>query len=538
MGKGVKRAEAPAVAVLLMLLAAQALWAARDKAPTADELAHQVASGYSHLVRRDFRMIPASPPLPRLLSALPLLATGVKAPFDHPSWEAGNGPEFARQFFYHSGADADTLIFLARLPIIALSVLFAPAVYFWTRRLWGAAAGLAALALYAFNPDLIAHSALATADLAVALFFFLTLRSFWAYLRTPSPRGALVTGALTGAALLSKFSGLLLFPVLLVAWAFSGRVRQTRAGHFALFFLAAFLTIWAGYFFETKPLLERTPDPAKKAAVYEKIGGHSLLEFAQKVPVPLSTFASAVVSMAYTRAQGTNAFLLGEWSREGWWYYYFIAFGVKNTIPFLILSLLGWALLARRPERLTAAVLWAPVVLFFILTLKDKAQAGIRYFLPIYPLFCMAGGYAALRLAGRERALGLAAVALLVWHAGESLAVAPHHLAYFNEWAGGPKNGFRVLRDSNLDWGQDLKGLAETARKKNYPEIVLFYPWPASPDYYKIAYRPFRSEEFEYPDRAVYAVSAHCIDAVKWAKGRRPDAMVGYSIFVYDMRNA
>jgi len=38
--------------------------------------------------------------------------------------------------------------------------------------------------------------------------------------------------------------------------------------------------------------------------------------------------------------------------------------------------------------------------------------------------------------------------------------VYPHQLAYFNELAGGPENGWRHLLGSNCDWGQDLLYLA------------------------------------------------------------------------------
>ncbi|MFG0334682.1 MAG: hypothetical protein ACF8TS_15100, partial [Maioricimonas sp. JB049] len=41
-----------------------------------------------------------------------------------------------------------------------------------------------------------------------------------------------------------------------------------------------------------------------------------------------------------------------------------------------------------------------------------------------------------------------------------SLRVYPHQLAYFNELAGGPENGWRHLLGSNLDWGQDFLFLA------------------------------------------------------------------------------
>ena len=76
-----------AAAVCLFVLAAQVVTAMRTKSPTCDEFSHHVASGYSYLVTGDFRMNPASPPLPRMLAALPLLFLKAKVPLGHISWQ-------------------------------------------------------------------------------------------------------------------------------------------------------------------------------------------------------------------------------------------------------------------------------------------------------------------------------------------------------------------------------------------------------------------------------------------------------------------
>lgn len=527
------------VAAILCLLAlgAQTTLAMRTKAPTGDEFAHHIASGYSYLVTRDFRMNPASPPLPRMLAGLPLFFLGAKAPLDHESWDKGDSPAFAKQFFEVANTRQDEFVFWARFPIVLLSLIFGGAVFWWSRTLWGNIGALASIALYSFCPDILAHSALATADLAVSLFFFLTLVFFYRYLVQPSPKKALICGLFAGLALLSKFSAVLIFPILLLVAAAGGKLRELSWRRIVLFFTAAFLTVWAGYFFEMKPLLENTPAPEKKIAEYQRIGGDALVRFAEKVPVPLSTFSSALVSMVYTRAAGTNAYLLGEWSREGWWYYYIVAFCVKNTIPSLILLLISIFTIGRMGiSRTLAAVLIVPIIFFFIFTLGDKAQAGIRYFLPIYPLFFVLSGGAAGYLWKKGRFLKGLVLVLLSWHAVEALRIFPDHFSYFNQLAGGPPNGYRILRDSNIDWGQDLKGLGVWTKKNGDPEIALFYPWPANPSYYRIRYRSLRPNEFLEPERALYAVSVHALDNVAWTRERKPDAMIGYSLFIYDLR--
>ena len=78
---------------LLFVLVLQVTFAMRGKSPTSDEYSHHVASGYSYLVTAgDFRLDPASPPLPRMLAALPLLWLKARAPLDDVSWKEGNCP--------------------------------------------------------------------------------------------------------------------------------------------------------------------------------------------------------------------------------------------------------------------------------------------------------------------------------------------------------------------------------------------------------------------------------------------------------------
>ena len=525
------------VFILLFLLAAQCLLSMRAKSPTADEFSHHIANGYSYLLTGDFRMNPASPPLPRMLSALPLIFLNARAPLDDRAWQEGDSPEFARKFFYEYNHRLDDFIFLARTPIVILSLIFGLAVFLWAKELFGIPAGIMALILYSFCPDIVAHSQLATADLSIALFFFLSLITFRRYLNKPSVRNLVWTGAMVGLAFLSKFSAILILPILFLIAVFSKQMKKIPIAHFAGFFLVCFMTIWAGYFFELKPLLKNTPDPVKKERVYEKIGGPTLLRFAREIPVPLSTFSSAIVSMSVTRAHGTNAFLMGQWSGGGWWYYYFVAFLIKNTIPFVLLSVISILWIKKIGlDRVTMLFFLVPIGFFFLVTLPDKAQAGIRYFLPIYPLFFVLSAGTAAHFWKNSSKLRAIIVALLMWHAIEAARIYPNYLAYFNELIGGPKNGYKYLRDSNIDWGQDLKMLGELVKNKGYKEVTLSYPWPADPRYYKIPFRLAGPGEFLKPAPTIYAISVHGLDAFSWTKQEQPTYRVGYSIFVYDLR--
>ncbi|MBI4432106.1 MAG: glycosyltransferase family 39 protein [Candidatus Omnitrophica bacterium] len=521
---------------LLTVLFLQTVFAMRFKSPTADELTHHVSSGYSYWMRRDFRMNPASPPLPRLLSSLPLVIMKLNFPTG-PAWEAADSPAFAQDLFYRSNQGMEHFLFWSRMPIVLLSLFFAWAVFYFAKIFFGEWAAVASLALYVFCPDIVAHSGLATADLAVAFFFFLALMSFASWLRTPGLPGVYRTGVLTGLALLSKFSAILLFPIFLVAGIITGRGRFFSIRNIIIFSSVCLFTVWAGYFFEMKPVLSHVTHVEAKTEFVRELGGESMVEFARKTPVPLATFFSAVAGMTHTRGEGTRAFLMGEWSRQGWWYYYPVAFAVKNTIPLLLLFILSLAFLSRLGlDKLGKVILILPILFFFLVTFRDKAQAGIRYFLPIYPLIFILGGGVSAYLWKKKAFFKAVVVVFMVWHAAEALRIFPHHLAYFNQLAGGPQNGYKVLRDSNLDWGQDMKLLGELVQKEKYPEVVLAFHQSADPAYYGIPSRSATPDEFNNPKKTVYALGAHFLEGFEWTRGARPTHVLGHSVFVYDLR--
>lgn len=154
-----------------------------------------------------------------------------------------------------------------------------------------------------------------------------------------------------------------------------------------------------------------------------------------------------------------QTYLLGQLRRQGWWHYYLVALAVKvplGTWLLLIGSVVGFALWRDGGGRLWVwgAFAATPVL---AMTLLTDINLGLRYVLPALPfVFLLAGGCLA---ASRLRWWKLLAVPLLAWNLAALARVHPHELSYFNELAGGPANGRQWLIDSNLDWGQDLRGL-------------------------------------------------------------------------------
>src|SRR5262249_20418862 len=140
--------------------------------------------------------------------------------------------------------------------------------------------------------------------------------------------------------------------------------------------------------------------------------------------------------------------------------------------------------------RAESAFLLLPIVFFLVyFSFFSKIRLGIRYLLPITPLLIVwVSRIAAPGLKKRPALQTLGLVIFSLWYVIGTLQVAPHYLAYFNELAGGPGNGYKCLVDSNLDWGQDLRGLKEYMDAHGIDKIKLSYFGTGEPDYYGIHY--------------------------------------------------
>src|SRR5690606_33111237 len=92
-------------------------------------------------------------------------------------------------------------------------------------------------------------------------------------------------------------------------------------------------------------------------------------------------------------------------------------------------------------------------------SITSHLNIGHRHLLPLYPVLFIGAGGLGRWLSSRSFLRAGAVGALLLWHAAAAAAIAPHFLAFFNPLGGGPRNGWRHLVDSSLDWGQDLPGL-------------------------------------------------------------------------------
>jgi dolichyl-phosphate-mannose-protein mannosyltransferase len=355
----------------------------------------------------------------------------------------------------------ETRLVLVRLPTMVFALLLGLVVYAWTKEAIGPTAGLAALLLYATNPNVLAHGKQVTSDVQTALFSAIAVWTAWRFGRSGRTRDVLLSAAAVALALLSKFTAIVLLPALAVLAAVqaarTGRWKQTvlgAAGYLAL----VVVLVNAGYLFDGS--FQKASDLPWQSRTWQRLGGLS-------VPVPLPrVFALGLDYSSYLQehpevARGRN-YVLGQLNRDGRWYAFPLMLLLKTPLAFFVL--LGVAAVRRAGIPWLDLLVPSVAVLAFF-SLAADPQLGIRYVLPALPFLIVAAG------AGADRAPRWAAALLLTWHAGSTLSYHPHYMAYFNELIGRRVNAYRYLADSNLDWEDHAWFIARYQQR--HPELRL-----------------------------------------------------------------
>jgi len=512
-----------AVAALLVTMAAAMTMAALEENDTYDEAGH-LAAGYAYLVIQDYGFNAEHPPLGNMLSALPLLVLRPRLPVEHPAWRMRAAPVAGALFLYRNRVRPDVLLLAGRAVTMLFALLLGLVIALWARRHFSPAAALLSLFLFASDPNFLAHGHYVTTDLFAAFFIFCACLVWLRYLSTQRLRDLLLAGLVAGAALAVKFSAIVLWPIFaLLDLARNRRLRAASGLRLVIVAVLALFVIGLSYWSETWQVLRG------------------------ELPLSRHSFLLGLGYLAEHNRAGRPSYLLGEVADHGWWYYFPIAFLVKTPSVLLVLSLV--ALVGALGRRLAqSGALLLPAAVYFALSLTSNLNLGIRHLLPVYPfLFVLAG--AAVFHAGWSRRTRLALVALAAaFQLAESVRAHPHYLAFFNSFVGGSAGGWRYLADSNLDWGQDIKKLKKHLDRLGVDEVCLAYFGTTDVAYHGLRRRPLpTSREVAsagLPD-CVAAISMNLLlglyvepGSYDWLRSLPPDAVIGHSIRVYDLRKA
>ena len=462
-----KRTLWPAVVLLLLVQVGMALTIVHRESLTFDEDDHMFA-GYMMWKAHDYGLNPEHPPLVKLVAAVPIL--------HEPMWVPPPRQGFFKDVAYGSGRDwlarndgaSQRLVFRMRASAELVAVGLCLAVFVAARAWFGEVAGILALVLVVFDPNVLANSALVTTDVGVSCFFVAAVFAFYRYAIKPSATRLCIAGVASGLLLATKHSGILLAPMLLLLMGWevfaAGRGERKRTalrmgGALVAITCIAVVVLWSfyGFRYAARPAgLELTPSLASYVQPLGAFQSGAVLTLARLHILPES-YLMGLVDVKLM-ALGYPTFLLGKVYPHGVWNYFPLAILIKTTLGLLALVLVAAVLAAkgRMPERRSLVYVLVPPVAYLTIAMAAGMDIGARHLLPMYAFLAIfaAAGAAALARTGRT---GAVVCALLVGaHVASSLFVFPNEIAYANEAVGGPNNVHNLLSDANVDWAQQL----------------------------------------------------------------------------------
>ena len=440
------------------------------KTLTVDENIH-IPAGYYYLVAGDFRINNEHPPLVKMWAALPLLlvqpdepAPSVNAEEDYRERTWG----FDQRFWELNRQRFAAVSFWPRVMMVPLTLALGFLIFVFARRLFGATAALISLGLYVLEPTILAHGRIVHTDVPAALAYLLVFFSLYQYHGQASFKRALWLGTTAAVALLTKFSMVVIVPVL--ALYLLGRYlisrRSAPAGrqllrHTAAISVIILLLINIAYRFQHPPLDEG--DVRWLSLQTPSLLGPIMtgLRIVSKI-IP-TYYLFGFYNVEIHNYYGHAASLLGQHSNRGWWYYFPLAFALKSTIPFLLLAMVAlawmvWRWAKQREARF--AFLLAPILIYLAIAFASHINIGIRHFIPIYPFLFIAGGALLAELLRYRKPAGIAVLVLMFgWTTVEAFRAFPDYIPYMNQLAAGRPHWY-YLADSNVEWGDDIGGLA------------------------------------------------------------------------------
>ena len=451
-------------------MAANLISVVARKSITIDETL-AIPSGYYYLTKGAFNLNSEHPPLPKMLAALPLLFLPLEAlpPDAAPSSNSAQRTVVsAQQFWQTNRAHFREIFFWSRVPMVLVTLLLGALVFVYARWLFGARAGVLAVALYSIEPNILAHGRIIK-DVHAAFAYLLFFAALHLYAVGPTLRRAIFLGFAVGLALALKFSVALVVPVVLVGAitliACAPRRGERRRTILTQLVVAAFIALFvvnASYLFRHQPLILSDVAWIGQIAPSSPTSLIAVLDVASVLVPPYFLFG--IISGLTRNAGDHQLFLLGLYSTKGWWYYFPVAFALKTTLPFLLLTLasLAWAVRRAIKQETKFLMLVAAVAIYALAAMLTRVNIGIRHFLPVFPfLFILGGALLDRVLQARRRSLALAFTALLlVWMTFEVVRVYPDYVSYMSQITL-RRPPWQCLSDSNIEWGDDSGALAE-----------------------------------------------------------------------------
>src|SRR5439155_16309847 len=224
-------------------------------------------------------------------------------------------------------------------------------------------------------------------------------------------RRGIFTGLALGVAMLTKFTTLVLCPILVLlgaVLALSHRplhlrlkgipyvalaTRGKKLLAVALLLLSqgllAYGVIWAAYGFRYASSISPVgsyPLPWE-SLLSDSHFLRSLFDWARTAQVLPEAYLYALTHMMDLSGKFTS-FLMGEVRAGGWWYYFLVTLLIKTPIPLLVIVV--WSVAVQRAfwleDPVRSVFVAAPALIYFIAISASGWNLGHRHLLPVHPV--------------------------------------------------------------------------------------------------------------------------------------------------------
>jgi hypothetical protein len=382
-------------------------------------------------------------------------------------------------------------IFLEKLATIIVAIILAIYVFIWSRKLYGISAAFLALTLYVLDPNIIAHSRLFTQDIFGTFTIFVAVYYFWSLLRFGGRTNLILSIFTFSLAQISRFTSIHLVPIfVLLSVSFYGSsiltafkeknslvIRQglkCTASYIVLLVLSTILILNIGFSFERT--LTKFGDYQFISYSFKNLQTNPILK---QVPVPVPyAYLQGLDFGKYKQETGFGSaipYLFGHLSFEsdpvkgfqlkGIKEYFLVAFLYK--VPIATQILIGLAIVSLLIDQKhldlwkNEAFLLIPCGFYMTFMSFSTTQIGIRYVLMIFPFLFVFASRVVMGWNARKLRYRLLIIGLAIYLALSNLSYFPHYISYFNELVTNRKMSYKILVDSNLDWGQNKNYLQQ-----------------------------------------------------------------------------
>lgn len=528
-------------ALLLAVFAAQGAWFICTQSFSWDEPLH-LEAGLEEWRYGSFRNVVDHPPLGHLL----------------PAALVAHDKTVHLKFVIEPGVldvvavtpDPEYVARRSRPVILMLGLVLGVLLWITARRLFSEGTANFALALFAFSPSLIAHFSMITTDGVTALTCFATAVQLTRWRKNPSTRQLVFLGLLMGLLLLSKAHAPILV-LLTLGFVVAKRpqdLHNLRAWRWrpALTAMAlAAVVLWSGYFFHVSHVtaphgtLNVTFPPDPNPVPIFMVMPHKI-----DVWVPAGEYFCGIIQTLKHNTDGQPKLMAGYRSSGFMPLMYPLEIVLKW--PPILLLLCAGALFLFATRRLKLPPEWPVLVAFpltiLVMAMASRVASGERHLLPAYPfvlLLASATWEYVRSKAPRKRALSTLLLVSLAINAVDVLRYAPDYLSYFNPLVS-PRESYRLLSFSDLDWGQGLLALKRYAAEHPQEKLYVATVGTATPAAYGIKAERLKPNEYHSGTIVVSATNLAGFNpggpsGYAWVQKYPLKTMLNHSLFVYQV---